>query len=485
MREPYIKDRPDLSQHQLVFDTIEYLNEYNKKDDPNSEIKLIPFIFSNPNALYYFNNKKAPSGEIMTLNYSKSVGVKELGLPDVIPDNYLDLFNDALQPFFDELDKNFTNGLIYLKRYDHHSTYSYLREVFLPKVLPSKKPQDYDVIISAIVAEELGIGDFRQFGFVPTVVEIYTFSDPNYNISWSTIDKGMQRLPNAFLPMIKKENINLKYNSEVYKLEKTDDDKIKVFWNNDGKSFSEIYDRIIVTVPLGVVCHWDLPLTLSYGKRRAIREMDYQLSEKIYLQFKSRFWEKPPSESGANPTTSDAGIVGGETWTDLPIRTIVYPSYYVNISAEKPGILLASYAWHSDALKFGQFSEEELFKLALKDLATIHGDIVYKEWVPGKENNKAKYWQHDKTVGGADYAYFGVGQTESLVGAMMRPEECIHWGGEHTDIHTGWIVGALNSAVRVVREILLDNLMSDKWFELKNTRLLKYWNGNIEVFEDR
>ncbi|CAG8473531.1 26325_t:CDS:2 [Gigaspora margarita] len=442
MRLPFVKDHPELSQHQLVFDTIEYMNEYNKKDDPNREIKLIPFIFSNPNGLHYFNNKKTPSGEIMTQNYSESATEKQLGFPDAIPDNYLDLFLDALQPFFDELDKNFTNGLIHLKRYDHHSTYSYLREVYLPKVLPSKKPQDYDIIIR------------------------------------------MQRLPNSFLPMIKKENINLKYNSEVYKLDKTNDGKIEVFWKNNGKKFSEIFDRVIVAVPLGVVRHWDLPLTLSYRKRSAIREMDYELAEKIFLQFKSRFWEKPPSETGANPTTSDVGIVGGSSITDLPIRQIVYPSYYVNISTDKPGILLVSYSWNRDAIKFGQFSEEERFELALKDLATIHGDIAYKEWIPGKENNKAKYWPADRTVGGGAYAYYGVGQLESLMGSMMRPEESIHWCGEHTDIHFGWTVGALNSAVRVVREILLDNLMSDKWYELKNTRLLKYWNGNLEAFED-
>ncbi|RIB19899.1 hypothetical protein C2G38_2305776 [Gigaspora rosea] len=414
MRLPYIKGRPDLSPHQLVFDTVEYLNEYNKKDDPNMEIKFIPFIFSNPNALYYFNNKKAPSGEVMTSNYSKNIGVKQLGLSDTIPDNYLILWDDAVKPFYDELDKNFTNGLINLKRYDHHTTYSYLKEAYLPKVLPSKKPADYDEIISAIEVQEFGTGDFRHYGFVPTVLELYTFSDPNYNISWNTIDKGMQRLPNAYLPMIKKENINLKYNSEVYKLEKTNNSKIKVFWKNNRKSVSETFDRVIVTVPLGVVRHWDLPLSTS---------------------------------------------------------------------ADKPGILLVSYTWCNDAKKYAQFSEKERFELALKDLATIHGDIVYKEWVPGKKNNKAHYWPNDRTTGGA-YSYFGVGQLESLVGAMMRPEECIHWCGEHTDIHNSWTVGALNSAVRVVKEILLENLMSDKWLKLKNMRLLKYWNGNLEAFED-
>ncbi|CAG8504585.1 17092_t:CDS:2, partial [Cetraspora pellucida] len=482
MRLPFVQDRPDLSPHQLVFDTIDYLNEYNKNNDPDKELKLIPFIISNPNALYYFNNKKAPSGEIMTNNYSESiVDVKQLGLPDSIPNHYLKLWSDAIKPFLDELDANFTNGLINLKRYDSHTAYSYLKEIYLPKVLPNKSA-DYEEIISAIELQEVGTGEFYQFGFVNAVIDSYTFGSPNYELSWRTIDKGMQRLPNAFLPMIKKENINLKYNSEVYKLKKTRDDKVKVYWKNNEKHVSQTFDRVIVTVPLGLVRHWDLPLKLSYGKRSAIRELDYGFAAKIFLQFKSRFWEKSPNETGANPTTSNVGIVGGITYTDLPIRVLVYPSIYQNISADKPGVLLASYTWDNDAIKYGQFSEEEKFELALKDLATIHGDIVYKEWVPGKENNKAQYWANDRTSGGA-YAQFGPTQLESLMGAMMRPEESIHWAGEHTDIHCAWIVGSLNSAVRVVKEILFANLMGDKWNELKNLRLLKYWNGNIEAFK--
>ncbi|CAG8758577.1 35280_t:CDS:2, partial [Racocetra persica] len=258
MRLPFVQDRPDLSPHQLTFDTIDYMNEYNKKDDPDREIKLIPFIFSNPNALYYFNNKKTPSGEIMTSNYSESADAKQLGLPDDIPYNYRDLWIDALQPFYDELDSNFTNGLINLKRYDSYTPYSYLKEIYLPKVLPDKSA-DYDKIISAIELQEAGTGEYHLFSLPAVVTEMYNFINPKYEISWRTIDKGLQRLPNSFLPMIKKENINLTYNSEVYKLEKTHDDKVEVYWKNHGRKASQVFDRVIVTVPLGLVRHWDLP----------------------------------------------------------------------------------------------------------------------------------------------------------------------------------------------------------------------------------
>ncbi|CAG8815009.1 4350_t:CDS:1, partial [Racocetra fulgida] len=196
----------------------------------------------------------------------------------------------------------------------------------------------------------------------------------------------------------------------------------------------------------------------------------------------TRFWEKSPLETGGLQTTSNVGIVGGASSTDLPVRTIVYPSYYQGLPANGSGVLLASYTWGNDAAKFAPYTEEELFEFALKDIVTIHGGIARKEWIPGKKNNKAHYWSNDKTVVGGAYALYGAGQLEFLMGAMMRPEDFIHWAGEHTDVHNAWIVGSFNSAVRVVKEILQENLMNDKWLKLKNMKLLKYWNGNLDAY---
>jgi len=54
MRLPYVDGRPDLSPHQIVLDTIDYLNEYNKNDDPDKEIRTIPFIFKNNKCVIYY-----------------------------------------------------------------------------------------------------------------------------------------------------------------------------------------------------------------------------------------------------------------------------------------------------------------------------------------------------------------------------------------------------------------------------------------------
>jgi hypothetical protein len=93
----------------------------------------------------------------MTLNYSENVDVSQLGYPDTIPDDYLDLWSDAIQPFFEELNADFTRGLKSLKRYEQCSAYSYLKEIFLPARLPTRW-EDYDEIINAIEIQLVGIG---------------------------------------------------------------------------------------------------------------------------------------------------------------------------------------------------------------------------------------------------------------------------------------------------------------------------------------
>ncbi|CAG8509181.1 12664_t:CDS:2 [Funneliformis mosseae] len=395
MRLPYIEGRPDLSIDQIVFDTIEYLNEYNKEDDPDKEIKTIPFIISNPNAINYINNKKDPSGKIMTKNYYYSVDANQLGFPDTIPPDVISIWSEALRPFFDALKVDLTNGIKLLKQYDQYSIYSCLKEVFLPERLPTRS-EDYDEIISAIELQVTGGTGVFHLSFAEFVIESFSL-------------KG------------KKEEV-------------------------------EAFDRVVLTPTLGVIRHWDLP-TISYNKRRAIRELNYIPSVKIFLQFKSRFWEKD-----GQPTTSGLGIVGGTTTTDLPIRTVISPSYYVGLPKNGSGVLLASYNFENDALRYGPYSGEELFELALKNIVTLHGEIAH-------------------------FAAFTPGQLGKLMSSIIRPEDCIHWAGEHADIRHGLISGALNSAVRVIKEILVENLIKDRWTELKNSRLLKYWNGNLEAFE--
>ncbi|CAG8465125.1 18704_t:CDS:2 [Dentiscutata erythropus] len=479
-RFPIVEGHPELSQHQLVYDTITYLNEYNKVNNPDSVMNLTSFKTFDKNALYYFNGKKDANGSIITKGIAFG-GAKTtaLGYPDSIPDGFLDMWDDALAPFFDLLDKNFTNGIETLKLYDSFSAYDYLKDIYFPTKLPQSMAP-YEEVMKAIEMNVLGTGIFSSYGFVDLTLNEYEFGSPSLNITQKTIDKGMQRFPNAFLPLIQKENYTLNYNSEVTKLEMGENQTVKVYWKNGDTTSSEVFDRVIVTAPLGNVYHWELPQAFTYYKKRALRELTCMNAARVYLQFKSRFWEESPLVTGAPKTSTNLGIFGGATSTDLPIRFIVYPSQYAGTPTNSSAILLASYVWDSSATKFSPYTTDELYDAVLKNLVTLHGDIAKTEWVSGSDNNIAFNWaQYKHSIGGA-FEMFSAGQTDDLLGAMMRPEISVHWAGEHTDIQTGWMVGALSSGARVVKEILLANGMDSQWATLKNSTLLKYWNAQLD-----
>src|SRR5262249_22543491 len=109
-----------------------------------------------------------------------------------------------------------------------------------------------------------------------------------------------------------------------------------------------------------------------------------------------RFWEQ------------EDGILGGGSVTDLPIRFIFYPSHGLRSSG--PGIVLASYAWSDDALKWDSLGERERIERALACLEEIHGRVVRDEFLRGTSHS----WIRDEFALGA-FALFHPGQQTELL----------------------------------------------------------------------
>ncbi|CAG8645551.1 10764_t:CDS:2 [Ambispora leptoticha] len=469
---------PVASEHQMVFDTIDYLNERIPEDN---RINLIDFIFSNENGLYFYNDVRGDDGKIENMAWANDTqNFNKLGFPSTVHPDYKYLLYDAMSGFFRALDLDFESGLESLMKFDQHSVYSFLKEVYFPNLIPSLCQKfDVDDTIAAMEMTESATGLFR-LSFVEAVMDAYTFS--NDSQKWKTIDYGMQRFPNSFPLAFEHEkhhgNVEIKYKCKVYKLESVDVDgvsKVRVHWEENGNNTNHTFDRVIITCPLGVVRHWDLPGLKNleesperdsfYNKKRAIRELNYDNSAKIFLKFRSRFWEK-------------SNIRGGSSTTDLPIRTVIYPSYYDGKDIENPAILLGSYTWANDAAKFAPHLQDNV-RLCLKDLKILHGDQIEDLWDKDPKYNRSIYWPNEPTTVGA-FALFGPSQYSDLMYPMIKSMYNIHWAGEHTDIHHAWIVGALNSAVRVVQEILVHSDMEEEWENLLKENPLKNWHGHIE-----
>ena len=146
------------------------------------------------------------------------------------------------------------------------------------------------------------------------------------------------------------------------------------------------YDHVISTLPLGVLQTLDTSsLNFDLKKRMAMRSLLYGNAVKIIMKFKTRWWQDAKKMNGKP-------ISGGQTFTDLPIRLIVYPSFGVNCS-DAPGNLLVSYTWSQDATRLGAritpktpsqrsiMQEDELIEDVLTQLTQIHGEMVRAEYM--------------------------------------------------------------------------------------------------------
>ncbi|EFY84949.1 amine oxidase (flavin-containing) [Metarhizium acridum CQMa 102] len=70
---------------------------------------------------------------------------------------------------------------------------------------------------------------------------------------------------------------------------------------------------------------------------------------------------------------------GGQSFSDLPIRRCVYPSYGIN-TPDAPGTMIASYKWAQDSARLGAYcsgdAKQNIVDVALRNLAAMH-NITY------------------------------------------------------------------------------------------------------------
>ena len=242
------------------------------------------------------------------------------------------------------------------------------------------------------------------------------------------LDGGTDLLPRAYLPELAHR---IRFGARVVAIEQSDRD-VTLHYRTSAGRFSETADYAIVTAPFPVLRHVETLTPFSRPKQRAIRQLHYDASAKVFLQFRRRFWEE------------DDGIVGGGSVTDLAVRNVYYPDHGRQTGR---GVVLASYTWGEDAQRWGSLSPPERIVQALEDVTRIHPQAA-EEFEVGA----SKMWHDDEFAGGA-FALFDPGQQTLLYEAICAPEGRIHFAGEHASLAHAWIQGAIESGVRAAAEI--------------------------------
>ena len=285
----------------------------NANVDDSDKLNIIPFIFTNNNTFYRYNNVlqniQAPFSGI-PFNVGTSNGGS---VPDQFAtDNPITIWQNITNPFTAALQADFDQGFRELSKYDALSVRDYLRQ---------NNYTDQEIDWLETVDDATGHFDM---GLPEMVLEEWIFGDTPAN-SWVTVEGGMSRLVNG---MLKTLNETVKYSQRVTAIVQNPSQTLSVTTNSSTFNYS----HVINTVPLGAMQVMDMSsLNLGYAKESAIRLINYDPASKIGIKFKTRWWEALP-----NP------IQGGASYSDLPIRTCVYPSYGIN-TTNAAGAMIASY----------------------------------------------------------------------------------------------------------------------------------------------
>ena len=278
------------------------------------------------------------------------------------------------------------------------------------------------------------------------------------------------------------------------------------------------YSHVISTLPLPVLRTIDMKqCKLDLIQKTALRQLQYGPSIKIGILFTENWWTIGKDKDGVA-----FNIVGGQSTTDLPIRTIVYPSHGAHTN-EPSKTLMASYCWTSDAQRLGtwfksgdQTNNKRLKHLVLENLAAVH-NVTYEYLESRFLAMHAWDWNHYEFSMGKQHCRI-VDKQKTNVDTIIRRvcpfrsrelRKFVHqphqtsskwkasysWGSieypswvrlKSTSLlqllifyNYSWVVGALDSAWRAVYDYLY---LTDK---KKIPELVKRWGTNREWFHKK
>jgi len=296
-----------------------------------------------------------------------------------------------------------------------------------------------------------------------TVLADLSFADPRTaamkkDVEWKCFDGGSEVLSNAMYEEIQTKPKFFHRVTAIKEVPADDYQSLVVSIDHRGsprlstEATTKKYSNIISSIPLSCLRNVDLDeCHLSIGQRGGMRELLYSPSVKIGIQFKTAWWEK-------------LGIVGGQSVTDRPARSIVYPSHGPGLGgSEKSNVLIASYNGMQDSSRLGSMmkgkdtvEEKILLNMIMNDLAVVHNvplDDIWDEFLDYHPWD----WYSDPLALGA-FAWFGPGQFKEIYPSITLPaskKQRLFFAGDATSACHGWVAGALNSAWRCVREMLV------------------------------
>ena len=449
------------------YTTWHYINLFN--------LETRPFVNNNNNSLLYIRGAKA-------LNDQKGKQV----VKNIHPK--FDLSNSDKKKLKEQVDKKF------YKKYLEFLTLEERRELLEIKDKYSEKIEQIDKLSYRKAYENAGFSEeaismlgyldgskqFFQIGLMEILQRYYTVdSEFNYYIK-----DGMINLPLSLYGALFDENekifngidkeklgnVKAKMGTPVegiYSSETEDRITIKYAEGEMKKEVLEKFDYVICTIPFQSLRRMDIEPNFNSRKIRAINEMNYETSGKIYLYLKERFWGMGGKSKG---------IVGGKTFTDIPLVSIYYPSDHSEAlndkigsyilkpgsSPKESGVLLVSYSWCNEAMLLGNENAELQIRDAIRYIEKIHNlPLHYID--DNLIDYKSLIWSDVQYIWGAGALSKPEDKILFSYGAKM-PEmnNRVFFAGEHISQKHGTQQGSLQSGMIAANEVAERIMINNK-----------------------
>ncbi|KAK4120477.1 L-amino-acid oxidase-like protein [Parathielavia appendiculata] len=462
MRFPYSYQDPatgetlNITDHQLVFQLAAEMNRINGNEKKLS-VDFIRWFQTNPNGLVYRNGFKLASGLPPTV--AQIQADHSLGGP-------VKVVNESTKALVTAVEEHMPGPEFYAAA---------ARNMF-------KAHKDW--IENGL--KGLGGDTWSEFAFMVNYLggslndtdvnggSSISFWDEIYEglyfqaTEWRTIDGGLNRLPESFEPLVRKD---IYMNRQIERIQFTQQPagnsattKVQLHWrdtSNPNRFSSTLrtstYDYALISAPFPVVRSWRLPPSLPPTITNAINNLAYAQACKVALEYRTRFWEHYENQP----------ITGGcSTTSDIPgIGTICYPSY--NINGTGRASILASYStvdWPNS------LTETEHVQMVLDAMTEIHGEET-RGLYTGKYNRRC--WAHDPLQRGS-WASPTIGQHQLYIPEYFKTYDGLIFIGEHTSYTHAWIASALESGIRGSVQLLLELGLVDEAKEVVNKWMARW-----------
>jgi monoamine oxidase len=239
---------------------------------------------------------------------------------------------------------------------------------------------------------------------------------------------GNDHLPRAMADRLRP---NIQYGVEVTRLRDTGSG-VKIEAERAGHVETYEADRVVCTVPLGVLERLPIEPNLPSSKQQALAVVPYVDATRTFVQVSRAFWR-------------DDGNTGA-AYTDLPVGT-VYRHPATGTPAPDERAILEGYAKGKVAAHQATRPEGEVIRQVLNHLETVHPGLHEHA-----EGAVVKAWGEDPYARG-HISWPAPGDVTGHLEALQRPHGRIHFAGEHTTVLRGTMEGALRSGIRAAEEV--------------------------------